>query len=52
MYLKCKRMPAEARRDGTYARFTAITEREGVIHYAEAGAPHREAFHKEMQDTR
>ena len=41
-------MPYEAKRDGTYARFTAITEREGVTHYAESGVPHREAFHAGM----
>ena len=49
MYLKCKRTPQVAKRDGTYARFTAIAEREKVTHYAERGAPHREAFHAEME---
>ncbi|MBI4560208.1 MAG: DUF4838 domain-containing protein [Candidatus Hydrogenedentes bacterium] len=49
MYLKCKRMPAEAKRDQTYTRFTAITEREDITHYAESGEPHREAFHAEMK---
>lgn len=48
LYLKCKRTPKQAVQDGTYARFTAITEREGITHYAESGAPHREAFHAEM----
>ena len=49
MYLKCKRSPLEAKHDGTYARFCAIVEREDVIHYAEAGAPHRLAFHEKVE---
>jgi uncharacterized protein DUF4838 len=48
MYLKCRRDPEGAVRDGTYARFSAIVEREGITNYAEAGAPHREAFHDRL----
>jgi hypothetical protein len=49
MYLTCRRNPVQARRDGTYGRFVAISEREGVTHLAEAGDPHREAFHEMMR---
>ncbi len=49
MYLKCKRSPALAKADGTYARFCGIVEREGVTHFAEAGAPHVKAFHEEIE---
>lgn len=49
LYLKCRRMPEEAKTDGTYTRFNKIVEREGITHYAEAGAPHREAFHQRMR---
>ncbi len=52
MYLKCKREPGLARRDGTYARFCEIARREGVTHYAEAGEPHRKAFHAEVEEAR
>ncbi len=48
MYLKCKRQPIAAKRDGTYARFCEIVEREGVTYYAERGAEHRLEFHAEM----
>jgi hypothetical protein len=49
LYLKCKRSPAIARRDGSYARFREIVKREGITHYAEAGEPHRKAFHAEAE---
>jgi hypothetical protein len=52
MYLKCKRMPRIAVQDGTYDRFNAIYEREGITLLAEAGAPHVEAFHAEMEAMR
>ncbi|MDQ1257527.1 MAG: hypothetical protein QG656_2133 [Candidatus Hydrogenedentes bacterium] len=52
LYLKCKRMPFEAKQDGTYARFCAISEREGVTYYAESGADHRKAFHEEVESAR
>ncbi len=45
MYLKCRRSPSEAKRDGTYARLCEIAEREEITHYAEVGAPHKAAFH-------
>ncbi len=48
MYLKCKRDPQKATQDQTYQRFTAITEREEILHYAESGKPHRDIFHAEM----
>jgi hypothetical protein len=49
MYLKCKRVPAIARQDGTYTRFKEIVHRENVVNYAEAGEPHRKAFHAEVE---
>lgn len=49
LYLKCKRSPAIARQDGTYARFCEIVKREGITHYAEAGEPHKKAFHAEVE---
>ncbi len=49
MYLKCKRMPARAKADGTLARFTGIVEREGITHFAEAGEPHRQAFYESIE---
>jgi hypothetical protein len=52
LYLKCKRSPVVARQDGTYARFVEIARREGVEHYAEAGEPHRRAFHAEVESAR
>jgi hypothetical protein len=52
MYLKCKRMPLEAVADGTYDRFQKVVAREGITHYAEAGVPHREAFHHRMDALR
>jgi len=51
MYLKCKRSPIEAKYDGTYARFTEITTREGITHYAEAGESHNQAFHARVQES-
>ena len=49
LYLKCKRTPVLAKYDGTYAKFCEIAKREGVTHYAEAGEPHRQAFHKTVE---
>ncbi|MBI2433054.1 MAG: DUF4838 domain-containing protein, partial [Candidatus Hydrogenedentes bacterium] len=48
LYLKCKRLPIDAKHDGTYEKFKRIVERENVTLYAEAGQPHKEAFHAEM----
>ena len=52
MYLKCKREPVAAKYDGAYQRFCQIVEREGITHYAERGAPHKEAFHREMESVK
>ncbi len=52
MYLKCKRNPREALADGTYDRFCAIVKREKVENYAEAGAPHKQAFHDAMESLK
>ncbi len=49
MYLKCKRDPVKAKRDGTYARFRQIVEREGITHFSEDGAPFVKAFYEEME---
>jgi len=49
VYLKCMRSPVQAKYDGTYARFCEIVEREGITHYAESGAPHREGFHQRLE---
>lgn len=35
LYLKCLRMPAVAKYDGSYDKFCHIAEEEGVTHYAE-----------------
>jgi Domain of unknown function (DUF4838) len=52
LYLKCLRLPLLAKYDGTYASFCAITEREGVTIYAEAGEPHRKSFHRFMENVK
>lgn len=52
LYLKCKRVPVIARQDGTYARFNEIVKREGITLYAEAGEPHKNAFHAEVESAR
>ena len=49
MYLNCRRNPVIARQNGTYARFSEIVQREGITHYAEAGEPHKKAFHAEVE---
>ncbi len=51
MYLKCKRTPSEAVYDGTYERFNQIVKREGITHFAEAGVPHMESFHRQMESV-
>lgn len=48
MYLKCSRDPLNSKYDGTYERFKEIVKREGITHFAEAGKPHIEAFHKQI----
>lgn len=52
LYLKCKRLPQQAVRDGSYDRLLEITSREGVTHFAESGTPHWEAFVAEMDQYR
>lgn len=52
LYLKCKRTPLLAKEDGDYERFNTIVQREGITHYAESGAPHREAFHQEVEQAK
>ena len=52
MYLKCKRDPVKSKYDGTYQRFSAIVEREGITHFAEAGKPHVEAFHETIRNAK
>lgn len=47
MFLKCKRTPERAIADGTYERFTSITEREAVTHFAESGQ--RDQFNEQMK---
>ena len=49
LYLKCKRTPAIARQDGTYADFCRIAKRENVTHYSEAGETDIKAFHAQME---
>ncbi len=38
LYLKCKRMPEQALRDGSYDQLLKITERENVTHFSEQAA--------------
>ncbi len=52
LYLKCKRTPVASRLDGSYVKFCRVTEREGITHYAEAGVPHRKAFHAEVESAK
>lgn len=52
LFLKCKRLPQQALRDGTYDRLRAIVDREGITHFAESGTPHWEAFVAEMEGYR
>ena len=52
LYLKCKRTPVLAKYDGSYEKFCIIAKREGVTYYAEAGEPHRIAFHKSVESAK
>jgi len=52
MYLKCKRDPVNSKYDGTYERFNNIVEREGITHFAEAGVPHIEDFHYQIENAK
>jgi hypothetical protein len=51
MYLKCLRTPVQAKADGTYERFNAIVQREGITLYAEAGETHKKSFHMKMDEA-
>ncbi len=51
MYLKCKRSPMNSKYDGTYDRFNKIAEREGITHFAEAGQPHIDDFHQQINNA-
>ncbi len=52
LYLKCKRTPFLAKLDGSYDKYCLVTEREGITHYAEAGIPHRKAFHQAIEKSK
>jgi len=52
LYLKCKRTPVLAKYDGSYARFCDIAKRNSVNNYAEAGEPHRLAFHRSVENAK
>ena len=52
LFLKCKRSPRDAIRDGSYDRLLGIIARERVTHFAESGKPHLEAFLAEMEALR
>jgi hypothetical protein len=52
LYLKCQRSPLLAKYDGSYEEFCRITTRENVTFYAEAGEPHRIAFHKTVENAK
>lgn len=52
MYVKCNRAPRDAKRDGTYARFKSIVEREEITHFSERGAPAVKAFFEEMDNIK
>ncbi|MCE1199852.1 MAG: DUF4838 domain-containing protein [Marinilabiliales bacterium] len=51
LYLKCRRLPALSRQDGTYADFCRIAAREKVLNYSEAGEPERKAFHAFVENA-
>jgi hypothetical protein len=52
LYLKCKRSPTTSLYDGDYDKFCRIVEREGITHYAERGASHKDGFHREIENAR
>jgi hypothetical protein len=52
LYLKCKRTPVIAKKDGSYKKFCQVTEREKITHFAEAGEPQRKAFHSEVESAK
>lgn len=52
LYLKCRRLPEESLRDGTYERLLEIKEREGVTHFAEQAQAVWDAFAGEMEQLK
>ncbi len=52
LYLKSRRMPELAKRDGSYELFCRITSRENVTHYSEAGEVERKAFHNMVENAK
>ena len=52
LYLKCKRMPRQALRDGSYVRLLEIKEREGITRFAEEGATYWKRFTDMMESLR
>ncbi len=50
LYLKCRRDPDAAHRDGSFARFSAIADRERVTYISEASIT--DAFRAEMETSR
>ncbi len=52
LFLKCKRTPRDAIRDGSFDRLLEIIKRENVTHFAEAGKPQLDAFLAEMEALR
>jgi len=52
LYLKCRRLPQQAVREGSYDRLLGIVEREGVTHFAEQGKELWERFTGEMEQYR
>jgi hypothetical protein len=52
LYLKCKRTPVIAIKDGTYAKFNTIVKREGITRYAEYGEETVSAFHNSVENAK
>ena len=52
LFLKCKRLPEQSLRDGSYDRLLEIKEREGVTAFAEQATVVWEAFSSEMERVR
>ena len=52
LYLKCRRMPQEALRDGSYAHFMAVVGREGITHFAERDNGFVEFMEKQRELTK
>ena len=52
LFLKCKRLPEQSLRDGSYDRLLEIKEREGVTAFAEQAQAVWDAFSSEMEQLR